>query len=162
MPAVKKTVKAKSPKPAVKVAPIPLSPAQRLDAIGIEAICACIADGYSLRKWAIKNNFHPKTVENWIEGNSDHATHYAHAREARAENVFESLNDVSDQAARAESAVEVAGLRLKSDNMKWMLARMSPKKYGDKLDITSQVTITSMSDDDLDAKLIEIQKQLKA
>ena len=43
------------------------------------------------------------------------------------------LDDVSEQAVKAETAVEVAGLRLKADNIKWKLARMNAKKYGDRL-----------------------------
>lgn len=33
----------------------------------------------------------------------------------------------------AESAVKVAGLRLKVDTLKWKLGKMNPKKYGDKI-----------------------------
>ena len=48
--------------------------------------------------------------------------------------LFRSLDDVSADAVKAETAVEVAGLRLKADNIKWKLARMSPK-YSDKIDL---------------------------
>lgn len=86
-----------------------------------------------MRAWATENGFVQQTVINWIDADNDRAGHYARARDERADFVFESLDDVSDQAVRAETAVEVAGLRLKADNIKWKLARMNAKKYGDKL-----------------------------
>lgn len=109
------------------------SPSQRLDKIGIDAICKCISEGQSLRAWAAENGFVQQTVINWIDADKERAGHYAHAREDREDLVFDSLDDIGNQAAVAVSAVEVAGLRLKADNIKWKLARMNAKKFGDKL-----------------------------
>jgi len=69
---------------------------------------------------------------------------YARAREAGAELIFDDLDEVSEQAATAENAVEVAGLRLKADNIKWKLARMAPKRFGDKqsLDVNGKLDVT--------------------
>jgi hypothetical protein len=53
----------------------------------------------------------------------------------RADVYFDRLDDVSDEAVEADSGIKVQGLRLKADNIKWQLARMAPKKYGDKLDL---------------------------
>lgn len=116
----------------------PASPrpvADKLAAIGIEAICECIAGGESLRAWSIRNGYAQRSVLDWIEVDEKRSTHYARAREDRADAVFDSLDAVSAQAAAAKTAVEVAGLRLMADNMKWKLARMNAKKYGDKLGI---------------------------
>lgn len=110
-------------------------PSDKLNAIGIESICQQIAGGMSLRAWAASNGFAQQTVVDWIGSDEARSVHYARAREEREEAKFESLEDIGEQAARAETAVEVAGLRLKADNLKWMLARMSPKKYGDKLEL---------------------------
>lgn len=127
----------KKTKPANK-AP---SASDKLNAIGIEAICKDISDGISLRGWSIANGFVQQTVINWIDADVDRAGHYARAREAREDGKFESLEEIGEQAARAKSAVEVAGLRLKADNLKWMLARMSPKKYGDKLEVDQKTEL---------------------
>lgn len=110
-----------------------ITPSARLDGIGIEFICKCIAAGQSLRAWAAANGFVQQTVINWIDADKERAGHYAHAREEREDLVFDSLDEIGDQAVVAESATEVAGLRLKSDNIKWKLARMNAKKFGDKL-----------------------------
>ena len=63
---------------------------------------------------------------------------YARAFQLRADAKFEELDDVSDEAVNADSAVQVQGLRLKADNIKWQLARMNAKKYGDK--VTAELT----------------------
>ena len=70
--------------------------------------------------------------------------------------MFEELDDVSEEAVKAETAVEVAGLRLKADNIKWKLARMNAKKYGDKLQTEHSGgltvrTATDLKDDELAA-----------
>lgn len=132
------------------------TPSQRLDAIGIEAICAYVAGGESLRSWAIINGFANVTVTDWIAADSKRAEHYARAREDRADFVFESLDDVSGAAIVAKNAVQVAGLRLKSDNIKWKLARMNAKKYGDRLNLDAEVKVTDMTDEQVNAKLAEI------
>lgn len=130
------------------------SPSEKLKAIGIEAICKGISDGMSLREWCRKNGFAIVTVHSWIDADKERAEQYAHAREARAEAKFEHLDEIGEQAARAETAVEVAGLRLKSDNLKWTLSRMNPKKYGDKLELAGDkespltVQIVRLSDAD--------------
>ena len=125
------------------------TPTEKLNKIGIEVICEYVANGDSLRSWSKLNNFAQQTVLDWINADESRAGHYAHAREARADAVFDSLDDVSEQAAHAETAVEVAGLRLKSDNIKWKLARMNAKKYGEK------TTIAGDSENPLEISVIE-------
>lgn len=137
--------------PAKKAMKAVLSPSERLSAIGIEAICEYVASGNSLRSWSIGQSFAPKTVEDWIYGDPDRSAHYARARDDRADAVFESLDDVSEQAVSAANAVEVAGLRLKADNIKWKLARMNAKKYGDKVELehSGNLTVKRLTDDQL-------------
>jgi len=140
---------------ATKKVAVSPSPSQRLEAIGIEAICDYVANGDSLRSWTIANGFVLRTVLNWIESDPERTSHYAHARDERSDVVFDSLDDVSEQAVNAETAIEVAGLRLKADNIKWKLARMNAKKYGDKLaiggaaDLPPIQTAYSMTDEEL-------------
>jgi len=149
----KKTIVARPSRSKSKQKPVkaekPLTTAQRLDAIGIDAICAHVESGESLRSWSIANGLPNRSVNDWIEADAERAAHYARARDERADTVFDTLDDVSAAAVNADSAVQVAGLRLKSDNIKWKLARMNAKKYGDKLDITAAVTTSSMTDEQL-------------
>ena len=91
-----------------------------------------------MRSWCIANGFNLRTTNDWIDSDKTRSAHYARARDDRADAVFEALDEVSEQAVTAGSAIEVAGLRLKADNIKWKLARMNAKKYGDK--VTNEVT----------------------
>jgi hypothetical protein len=109
------------------------APKEKLNKIGIDAVCEYVSNGDSLMSWCKKNGFAYNTVLNWIDTDEERIAHYAHAREAREVATFESLDDIGDQAVAAESAVTIQGLRLKADNIKWKLARMNAKKYGDKL-----------------------------
>ena len=125
--------KAKSVSPAKGV---PFSVTPRLEALGISHICEYISTtGESLNSWCKINNFSITTVHDWIHSDAQRAEKYARARDVRADTMFESLDEVSESAAKAKTAVEVAGLRLKADNIKWKVGRMVPKKYGDKLDL---------------------------
>lgn len=108
----------------------------KTDPGSMEAICEHIVSGTSgesLRDFTTKHGFGYNTVLDWINTDPARTAHYTRAREDRADLVFDQLDDVSADAVKAESNVEVAGLRLKADNIKWKLARMSPKKYGEKL-----------------------------
>lgn len=121
----------------------------------IGQICEHVLSGESLLSFCKAKGFPYVTVLDWIGADPARTENYARAREARAEMVFESLDEVSEQAVTAETAVEVAGLRLKADNIKWKLARMAPKKYGDKVDVNHSGAIarpvTDLTDDELAA-----------
>ncbi len=112
------------------------APALDIDTLG-PLVLAGLAEGKSLRTVCAEPGMPSlTTVMKWCRDDEKFAQHYAGAREARADVMFEELDEVSEEAASAETAVTVAGLRLKADNIKWKLARMSPKKYGDKIETT--------------------------
>ncbi len=138
----------KTPKPwdAFKVSPD-----------GMSELCDFIVSGESLAAFALKMGVAYNTVLNWINADPERIANYAQAREDRADLVFDQLDEVSEKAQNAETAVEVAGLRLKSDNIKWKLARMNAKKYGDKIEIDQRTTYTNLTDEQLDAKLAAIE-----
>lgn len=86
------------------------------------------------------------TVLDWINklGYSDQ---YACAREVRAENIFEEIIDIVD-CEDHDIVIDENGVprvnndviqrdKLRVDARKWMLGKMAPKKYGDKIDVTS-------------------------
>lgn len=145
----------KKAEPKAPAIPEP-TPRERMEAIGMDAVCEFVSNGESLNAFAKLHGFAYVTLLNWIDADKTRAENYARAREARADLTFDQLDEVSEEATRAETAVEVQGLRLKSDNIKWKLARMSPKKYGEKLAIGGAddlPPIKTMPDDQLDAKL---------
>lgn len=103
-------------------------------------VCALIADGESLRT-VCKRPGMPNTtkVMRWLREYPDFREQYAKAMESRADAVFEELFDIADDVTEEPSAVAKARLRI--DTRKWALARMSPKKYGDK--VTQDIDLKS-------------------
>jgi hypothetical protein len=99
----------------------------------IPAILALMCEGESLRKSCKAEGVAVSTFLGWVEADKALAEHYAAARARMLDAQAEMLEEIGDEAAAAETAVEVAGLRLKSDNRKWLLSKLAPKKYGEKL-----------------------------
>lgn len=114
-------------------------PTDRLNKVGIEAICEYVANGDSLNSWAKLNDFTLQTVQNWIDGDEKRSGKYAKARDKRSEAVFEALDGICMEALAESRGLNsgpiVAAYRLKIDTIKWKLARMAPKKYGEKIEI---------------------------
>lgn len=71
------------------------------------------------------------TLYQWLAKNPDFADQYARACKLRREEKFERLEDIADVEE------DVARARLKVDVIKWQLSKEEPKKYGDKIDMTS-------------------------
>ena len=120
----------------------------------IPLILEGMQDGHSLSKCCEGAGVSRSTFLSWVDADPELADRYTHARARMLDAQAEALEDIGDQASRAETAVEVAGLRLKSDNRKWLLSKMAASKYGDKLELAGGLTmktVTDMTDGDLAA-----------
>lgn len=106
---------------------------QREDIAG--GVFELMCEGNSFRKSCEQMGVPVTTVMNWIDADDALKVQYARARARLIDAQAEELEEIGDRAELAESAVTVAGLRLKSDNRKWLLSKLAPKKYGDKIEI---------------------------
>ncbi|MEB5837032.1 ubiquitin carboxyl-hydrolase [Pantoea dispersa] len=103
-------------------------------------ICSLLADGESLRKVCERPGMPNKaTVFRWLAQHEEFRDQYAKATETRADAIFEEMFDIADEVAEESAAVAKARLRI--DTRKWALARMNPKKYGEK--VTQDVDLRS-------------------
>lgn len=89
-----------------------------------------------------------ETVRHWCEGDADYSASIARARDdgfdARADKAVEDAKDASDPAKG----------RLAFDAERWYLSKLAPRRYGDKLDLTSgNEPLRQLSDDDLDKRI---------
>lgn len=104
-----------------------------------DLICERMAEGESLRK-ICRDPEMPSIshVMTWLNNPEypEFKEQYARAFSMRADAKFEELDDVAEDAVNADTAIKVQGLRLKADNIKWQLARMNSKKYGEKVETT--------------------------
>lgn len=95
-----------------------------------------------------------KTFYRWIRISEEVRNNYAHASKERADCIFEKMLATAEYVENGETVETTvdddgkvtvktkksdmyAHRRLKIDAYKWMLGKMMPKKYGDKIDVTS-------------------------
>lgn len=110
-----------------------------------ELICSRLSEGESLRS-VCRDEAMPctATVFGWLAKDKVFLEQYARAMEARtnamAEEILEIADDSSGDAVRdPETGDErmdaefVARSRIRIDTRKWLMARMAPRKYGDKV-----------------------------
>ena len=103
-----------------------------------------IDNGVSTRKAILNANISSQTFWKWLDEDEQLSKQYARAKEIGIEVKFESIEeDYSETPQRdAESGKIDMGWvqlqRLKIDAKKWELSKLHPKKYGDKLDVTSK------------------------
>ena len=107
-----------------------------------DEICEQIADGESLRKICEAEDMPNKaTVFRWLANDETLSDQYARAREVQADALFDDCLSIADQYDQAKENLEgtdhIQRAKLRIDTRKWMAGKLRPKKYGDKLDVTS-------------------------
>ena len=110
----------------------------------LNSIFEDISKGMSLRK-ACKNIGIPRiTFFDWIDKDQSKADLYTRARQQGIEARFESIEeDYNEEPQRDPETGKIDSAwvqlqRLKIDSKKWELSKLAPKKYGDKIDVTSK------------------------
>lgn len=73
-----------------------------------------------------------RTVMRWAADHPSFGTEYAQAREAQAEVMDDKILTAADAASTDPQAA-----RVKIEAYKWRAAKLAPKRYGDKIDVTS-------------------------
>ena len=98
-------------------------------------ICNLISEGKSVRKICRRKNMPTaKTIFNWLldEDKKVFLQQYETARNIQAELMFEELLEIADERSK-----NVLRARLRVDTRKWYLSKVLPKKFGEKVDVTS-------------------------
>lgn len=106
-------------------------------------ICSEVSSGRSLRSICDDENMPARSsVFLWISRNKDFSDQYAKAQVDRATAMAEEILEISDDSQddlliqdgkASPNSVSVARDKLKVDTRKWLLSRMDPKRYGDKV-----------------------------
>ncbi len=130
-------------------------------------VCERLAGGESLRAVCRDETMPDKaTVLRWL-GDDDKAEfrdQYARAREAQAEAIADEILEIADDSTndfmerkRADgpsetvlNAEHVQRSRLRVDTRKWLLAKLQPKKYGDRLDLRHSGNLVLTHEEALD------------
>lgn len=129
----------------------------------ITRICNELAEGKSLRA-ICKYSGMPAagTVCRWLgePQNGAFREQYARAREAQAEFYADELIDIADNAGTAKKPVDVQRSRLQVDARKWVAAKLLPRKYGDKMELSGPrggaIPLTSMTPEENERRIAEL------
>lgn len=106
-----------------------------------EKVCERVEQGESLRKIFASNDSPMSNTLFYrlIGENSDLNERYARAKQIYADSLFEEILDISDHSEEDHTPFTGSNViqrdRLKIDARKWILSKLEPKKYGDKLDV---------------------------
>lgn len=134
-----------------------------------DVICQRLAEGESLNA-ICKTKGYPaeSTVRAWaLDDRNGFSAKYARAREIGYDRLAEEILAIADTPRTGTKSVSKAtGLevtegdmiehrRLQVEARKWMLSKMLPKRYGDKLELAGELTVkrpaTELTDDELAA-----------
>jgi hypothetical protein len=107
----------------------------------VDEICERLSDGETLR--SICRDAHMpqwRTVYDWIDARPDVATRIARARDVGFDSIGESTIDICDDIPERgpDGKIDpawVAHQKLRVDQRMKLLAKWSPKKYGDKVQV---------------------------
>lgn len=110
-------------------------------------ICAEMIGGKSLNEVLRLDGMPSKrAVMYWREKNTEFAAMYREAQIQRAEGYIEEIIDIADDSSsdytedkegnRRVDTEHINRSRLKVDTRKWIAAKMMPRMYGDKVDVT--------------------------
>lgn len=114
-------------------------PTKRTDQV-IEQILAAITAGDPLRKACDAAGVGASTFMGWVASDEDLAERYARAKRLQAELLAAELVEIADTEpgttdSGGTDTGKVQHLKLRVDTRKWILAKLLPKVYGDKLAI---------------------------
>lgn len=118
-----------------------------------QKVCQLIAEGNSLRKVCQLEGMPSRsTVFEWIVQYDEFSDQYARAKEKSVESMAEEILEIADDGTNDYVAdnydkgrtpgyrvdgENIQRSKLRVDTRKWLMGKLKPKKYGDKLDVTS-------------------------
>ena len=106
----------------------------------IGRICEMLAAGQSMAQ-ICRSKAMPaqSTVYRWIAESAEFSERYARAREIQADMLADEIIEIADACEPEAAAVAKAKARI--DARKWLAARLAPKKYGDRVDVSAGVAV---------------------
>ena len=106
-----------------------------------ERVCEMVASGCSLRQVAQVIGITEAAIRKWAKDDKEFGGHYEKAMVSRWERMADELVELADADCtgpdgRPDNAL-VQQRRLQVDTRKWVLSKMLPRKYGDRIEIGS-------------------------
>lgn len=133
-------------------------PSKYTDELAIE-ICERIALGESLKHITDDETMPSRsTVHSWLlDGqHKEFLDNYERSRELQADVYADEMDDIAH-----DTKYDTQRARLIIDTRKWTSSKLKPKKYGDKLDLSGETTVTHKYEDMDDEQLAAVIKSRK-
>ncbi|MGO9460667.1 MAG: helix-turn-helix domain-containing protein [Rhodomicrobium sp.] len=127
------------------------SPDDSYDETVASEILAQLSEGTTMRAICKAEGMpSPRTVSRWVDADiNGFAARYDRARRMQGDAIFDEVIDITNE--EFVDLVEVQAAKLKVDARKWFLAKLNPKRYGDRVEILNRTE--EMPDESLDAQL---------
>lgn len=133
----------------------------------IAEICERLALGESLRAICCEDNMPSQSmVYRWLDQYEAFREQYAHARAKQAEYYADEIVEIADDTTHDTTVTDngeqpnsewIARSRLRVDARKWLMSKLAPKKYGEKIDVTTGGESLNLTAEERAAKLSAIQ-----
>lgn len=94
-------------------------------------------------------------VSTWRNEDEEFFKKYMRAREDQADYIADEITDIADHATDANVA------RLQIDARKWKAGKLRPKVYGDRIDISADVSL-SVSDEQVESRVAQLLRKAGA
>lgn len=96
-----------------------------------DAICSRIGDGRSLRSVCQDEDMPSReSVRRWLKEHEDFRTLYASAHQERVDSMFEDMLAIAD-----DRTIDWQERKVMIATRQWAMAKVAPKKYGDRLEV---------------------------
>jgi hypothetical protein len=114
-------------------------------------ICTSMAAGQSLRKICEQDGMPAaSTVFKWLLEHPAFAEQYARAREAVVERWAHEIVELADEPVAPNDNAAVQRARLRVDTRKWLMSKLAPRKYGDRVEhVIKSGNAADLTDDEL-------------
>ncbi len=101
-----------------------------------DKICSELATGKSLRHVCGGGEMPSlQTIFTWFRVHKEFLEQYTRAKEASADALADDIQDISDKVLTGQ--YEANNARVAVDAKKWVASKLKPKRYGDRLDMTT-------------------------
>jgi len=122
-----------------------------------DEVCRRLAEGASLREICRENNVPESSFREWVRNDRDGiAARYQTARVLQVEAWSDLILEISNR-----EDLDAQEKRVRIDSLKWLISRIVPKKWGDRLLVAGevdspfhhfhkQVNLSDLSEDQLD------------
>jgi len=103
------------------------------------------------------------TVFRWLRDQADFREQYARARDDQAEAIFDEMLEIADDGRRDYTVDEegrmlvdhdhIQRAKLRVDSRKWVLGKLKPKKYGERIEHELSGSVNQQTDAQLDSRI---------